>query len=64
MSIIEILDSEAIASNFNSWMDECQKFRQWYAKLGTQKIDEVSMAKAYLKIEHREVKKRLSNRIR
>ena len=53
MSIIEILDSENIQSNLENWVEECQKFREWYCKLGTQKIDEVSMAKAYQKIEHR-----------
>ena len=45
MSIIEILDSEGIKSNMESWISECQKFREWYCKLGTQEIDEVSIAK-------------------
>lgn len=57
MSIIEILDSENIQSNLESWIEECQKFREWYSKLGIQEIDEVSIAKAYLKIEHRNIKK-------
>lgn len=54
MSIIEILDSLNIDSyNMQSYIYECQKFRNWYCKLGTQEIDEVSMAKAYLKIYHK-----------
>ena len=52
MSIVEILDSEQIISNLEKWQNECQKFRAWYCKLGTQEIDEVAMAKAYLKIEY------------
>jgi hypothetical protein len=59
MSLIEILDSENIKSNLESWIEECQKFRLWYLKLGTQEIDEVSMTKAYLKIEHR-IKSKIS----
>ena len=61
MSIIEILDSENINSNLESWKSECEKFRVWYCKLGTQEIDEVSMEKAYLKIEHRTIKKTTDN---
>lgn len=52
MSIIEILDSEGIKSNLESWINECLKFRVWYCKLGTQEIDELEMAKAYQRIEH------------
>lgn len=54
MSIVEILDGAGIDSfNMESWINECLKFREWYCKAGTQEIDEVAMARAYLKIEHR-----------
>lgn len=54
MSIVEILDGAGIDSfNMESWINECQKFREWYCKLGTQEIDEEAMERAYLKIEHR-----------
>ena len=53
MSIVEILDGAGIDSfNMESWINECQKFREWYCKLGTQEIDEVAMARAYLRIQH------------
>ena len=54
MSIIEILNAKGIDSyNMQSYIYECQKFRNWYCKLGTQKIDEIEMAKAYLKIDYK-----------
>ena len=54
MSIIEILDANGIDSyNMLSFIKECQKFRSWYCKIGTQKINEVEMAKAYLKIDYK-----------
>lgn len=54
MSIVEILDSLGIDSfNMQSYINECQRYRTWYCKLGTQEIDEVEMAKAYLKIDHK-----------
>lgn len=51
MKLIEILDSENIESNLELWINECIKFRLWYCRLGTRKIDEIEMAKAYIKIE-------------
>ena len=54
MSIVEILDGAGIDSfNIESCINECLKFREWYCKTGTQEIDEVQMAKAYLKITHK-----------
>lgn len=54
MSIIEILDANGIDSyNLKSWITACEKFRNWYCKLGTQTIDDVAMAKAYLKIDYK-----------
>ena len=53
MKIVEILDSENIKSNFESWFEECQKFRTWYHNLGIRAVSEIEMERACLKIEHR-----------
>jgi hypothetical protein len=53
MSIIEILDSENIKSTLEPWINECEKFKAWYCKLGIQEIDELEMQKAYLKLNYK-----------
>jgi 7-cyano-7-deazaguanine synthase in queuosine biosynthesis len=51
MKLIEILDSSGIDSTLiESWIEECQKFKMWYFKLGTQEIDEIEFEKACLRI--------------
>jgi hypothetical protein len=51
MKIVEILDGSGIESkNIESWIEECQKFRLWYCKLGTQPINEIEMERACLRI--------------
>ena len=50
MSIIEILDSENIGSNLETWKEECDKFRDWFFKSGARHTEE-AMATAYQKIE-------------
>lgn len=51
MKLIEILDSAGIDSlNIQNWIEECVNFRFWYCKTGTQKINDLDMEKAYLKI--------------
>jgi hypothetical protein len=53
MSIVEILDSENIKSTLEPWITECEKFKTWYCKLGTQDINEIEMQKAYLKLNNK-----------
>ena len=57
MKIVEILNSENINSNFESWIEECQKFRVWYHNLKPRAISQIEMERAYLKIERREILK-------
>lgn len=57
MKIVEILDSENIKSDLESWIEECQKFRVWYHNLGIRAVSEIKMERAYLKIEHRKIAK-------
>ena len=62
MKIVEILDAAGIDSfNIESWINECLKFKLWYCKTGTQKINELEMEKAFLKIEHNQQKNHKCN---
>ena len=56
MKLIEMLDSENIKSNLESWIDECQKFRIWYHNLKPRSISQIELEKAYLKINPKKVK--------
>lgn len=49
--LIEIIDSENIKSNLESWVDECIKFEQWYHSMGGVFKCEIEKQKAFLKIE-------------
>jgi hypothetical protein len=58
MKIVEILDSAGIESfNIESWINESQRFALWYLKLGTQPVNPIELEKAFLKIEHIQIKK-------
>jgi hypothetical protein len=53
MKLVEILDSEGIdSSNIESWIEESQKFKIWYCKLGTQEINEVELERACLRLSY------------